>query len=67
MKTTIAAGPPFVEAAAGPTPAAIANELAMQSPIFGSNAHEEEVLRDLRAAAAHSRAALDELRLRRAS
>ena len=56
MKTTIAAGPPWVEAPSGPSAATIANYRARRSPIFGSTPTEREVLRDLRSAAQHSRA-----------
>jgi hypothetical protein len=56
MRTTIAAGPPWVEAARGPTAAAIANDQALRAPIFGSTPSERALLQDLRDAAAYARA-----------
>jgi hypothetical protein len=61
MKTTIAAGPPWVGAQSLPTAATLANERALGSTIFGATPAEQEVLRDLRDAAAHSRAAVSAL------
>jgi hypothetical protein len=58
MKTTIAAGPPWVTPPTGPSDATLANIRALGSPIFGATPTEQEVLRDLHAAAAHSRASL---------
>ena len=66
MKTTIAAGPPWVGAQSQPTVATLANERALGSPIFGVTPLEQEVLRDLRDAAAHARAAVKALALARA-
>jgi alkanesulfonate monooxygenase SsuD/methylene tetrahydromethanopterin reductase-like flavin-dependent oxidoreductase (luciferase family) len=66
MKTTIAAGPPWVGAQSLPTAATLANERALGSTIFGATPHEQDVLRDLRDAAAHARAAAKALALARA-
>jgi alkanesulfonate monooxygenase SsuD/methylene tetrahydromethanopterin reductase-like flavin-dependent oxidoreductase (luciferase family) len=66
MKTTIAAGPPWVGASSLPTAATLANDQALGSTIFGAKPHEQDVLRDLHEAAAHARAALKALALARA-
>ncbi|HWB21338.1 MAG TPA: hypothetical protein VG652_00450 [Gaiellaceae bacterium] len=66
MKSTIAAGPPWVGGASLPTAATLANERALGFPTFGSTPTERAVLRDLRAAAAHARAARKTLSLIRA-
>jgi hypothetical protein len=56
MKTTIAAGPPFV----------VPQSSTSDSRVFGATPNEQAVLRDLREAAAHARAAMQALALARA-
>lgn len=65
MKSTIAAGPPWVGGPSHPAPATLANERALGFPTFGSTPLERAVLRDLRAAAAEARAARKALKLAR--